>query len=237
MNKVLWARPWLLATVLAVLGLFAGVVLANAFSGGDERFTAQATLAMLPDRDIPPDRVSSFWEILNRGQATGSAAIVLKDNSWLPPAAAAAGVAKSDLELSAGAIPDTTLITLRMTASSAEAAEAALSSVLNDAVGPAAAVSGPFRLVVVSSPNGSARSMSPTPIQLLGAFGIAGMLTGAGAGLLISRSVRERSAGRATPRLQPAGNEFSAIGGNPPTHNNGKVTADTDPLPTQMPLQ
>jgi hypothetical protein len=194
MGKAHLARTWLFVTILATLGLVMGVVMADALSGREKRFTAQATLAMLPERNIPLEQVSSFWEVLNRGQATASAAIVLKDGRWLDSAAAAAGVPKSELTLSAGAIPDTTLITVTMKAQSARAAEAALDSVLADAVRPAAEIAGPFRLETVVPPDGSATAMAPTPIQMFGALGIAGLLVGAGAGLLVSRFIRELSA-------------------------------------------
>src|SRR5215203_6134965 len=145
-GKPLLARAVVVVPILAALGMLIGLLAANALNGRDERFRAEATLAMLPERNIPLEQVSSFWEVLNRGQATGSAAIVLKDSSWLDAAAQAAGVPKSQLTLSAGAVPDTTLITVTMTAQSARAAEVALESVLADATRRAAAVSGPFSL-------------------------------------------------------------------------------------------
>jgi hypothetical protein len=190
-KRTLLARTWLV-TVFTAIGLAVGVLVAYIATGRAERFTAQATLAMLPAQDVPISQASNFWDVLNRGQATRSAAVVLEDESWLDVAASAAGVPKSDLSLSAGAIPDTTLITVTMKANSASSAEAALQAVLTNAVGPAATVSGPFRLQVVASA-GSAHSMSPNPVQMFGAFGIAGLLVGAGVGLLATRSSRSRS--------------------------------------------
>lgn len=194
MSRTGVARTCLIVGILATLGMLMGAVSADALTNRQNRYTAQATLAMLPARDLPLEQVSNFWEVLNRGQATGSAAIVLQDNRWLASAAAAAGVSRSDLVLSAGAIPETTLVTVTMTAQSAEAAEAALATVLADAVGPAAEVSGPFRLETVVPPDGSATAMSPTPIQVFGTLGIAGALIGAAAGYRASRFMRERSA-------------------------------------------
>lgn len=194
MTRILLARTWLTVTTLATLGLLSGVLVADVFTDRSERYTAQATLAMVPGPEVPFDDASNYWDVLNRGQATRSAALVLEDIRWLDGAAAAAGVPKSELALSSGAIPETTLITVTMKADSARAAESALNSVLSEADGLAAKASGPFRLETIASPDGSATSLSPKPIQTIGALGIAGLLLGAGAGLLISRSANEWSA-------------------------------------------
>lgn len=198
MSRAFLARTRLVVTVFAVLGLLAGVLAATFVSGREERFTAEATLAMLPGPDVPLEQASSFWEVLNRGQATRSAAVVLGNDRWLDAAASAAGVPKSELALTAGSLPDTTLITVTMQANSVAAAESALKSMLVDSVDVAATVSGPFRLETIESPDNSARSTSPDRIQIVGALGIAGMLIGAGGGLLVSRTARRREAGAST---------------------------------------
>lgn len=197
-----------MVVVLAAVGLLAGVLAAAVFTGRGERFTATATLAMLPGADVPLDQASNFWEVLNRGQATRSAAIVLGNDQWLDAAASTAGVHKSELTLAAGALPDTTLITVTMQANSAKAADTALESVLTSSSDLAATVSGPFKLESINSPDGSARSMSPDRVQIVGALGLAGLSIGAGAGLLISRAAR----GRSTRRTDDAShNEHSGI--------------------------
>jgi len=220
--------------ILAALGMLIGLLAANALTGREERFRAEATLAMLPERNIPLEQVSSFWEVLNRGQATGSAAIVLKDSSWLDAAAQAAGVPKSQLTLSAGAVPDTTLITVTMTAQSARAAEVALESVLADATRRAAAVSGPFSLETIAPPAGSARAMGPAPIQMLGALGMAGLLAGAGAGLMVSRSVRgKRSVHHSDEVAERSDPDVAHLR----TAHNGVTTSGGKPVSVEMPLQ
>ncbi|MDH6196791.1 hypothetical protein M2272_003444 [Mycobacterium frederiksbergense] len=188
MDRKLLAHAWVVATLLAVIGLLAGVVAAVVLSGREPaRYTAEATLAMLPSQQVPVTQAPGFWEVLSRGQATRSASIVLNDRHWLGIAAGAAGVPESELEFEAGAISDTTLITMRMKATTAAAAEAALNKVLSDALVPAAGAAGPFRLEVVSSPDGSAQSSAPGRTQMFGALGLAGLLVGGGAGVLVSR--------------------------------------------------
>ncbi|MFV8165929.1 hypothetical protein ACNQVK_28160 [Mycobacterium sp. 134] len=188
MDRTRLARMWVVATLLAMIGLLAGVLAAVVLTGREpSRYTAEATLAMLPSQQVPVTQAPGFWEVLSRGQATRSAAIVLADPKWLISGSAAAGVPESELQLEAGAIPDTTLITVRMSANSAAVAETAMNKVLADSLVPAASATGPFRLEVVSAPDGSAKSAAPARTQMFGALGIAGLLVGGGAGLLVSR--------------------------------------------------
>ena len=203
MNRTRLGSPWLVIPVFALIGLLICVVPAYLLTGNAERFKAQTTVAMLPAANLPNADAPNYWEVLNRGQATRSAAIVLEDERWLGDASSAAGVPKSDLTLTAGAIPDTTLITVTVEANSARAAEAALQSVLDDALGQAAQVSGPFKLEVIASPAGTAQAKNPRPIELVGAFGVAGLLIGAGAGLLVTRAAQARSAQPTNGRRRP----------------------------------
>ncbi|MGQ9406677.1 lipopolysaccharide biosynthesis protein [Mycolicibacterium gilvum] len=188
--NILSQRRWRLVAACGVIGLLAGALLGSLVLGGTKRYTAEATLAMLPASYIPTSEAAGYWEVLNHGQATRSAALVLGQGTWLPTAAAAAGVAPSELSLTAGAVRDTTLIGVTIEANSPEAAEAALSSVLIDATGPATDISGPFRLEVIKSPVGSAQSINPSILQTAGAGGIAGLALGAGIGLLAGRRPR-----------------------------------------------
>ncbi|WP_156744577.1 hypothetical protein [Mycobacterium sp. E740] len=186
MLRNLSGRRWLFVAVCAAIGMLASVLVAFFLVGHLQKFRAQATLAMLPASYIPTSDAAGYWEVLNHGQATRSAAIVLGQPTWLQAAAAAAGVPASELALSAGAVRDTTLIEVTIDANSAAAAEAALSAVLYDADGAATAVSGPFRLEVVKPPAGSAQPLGPSGIQVLGTAGIVGLVLGAGIGILIS---------------------------------------------------
>lgn len=195
MKRTNLARTWFVVVVLAAVGLAGGILAANVLVGrGGERYTAHATLAMLPAPEVPAEQVSAFWEVLSRGQATRSAAVVLEDGRWLKAAAGAAGLPAADLELTAGVILDTTLIEIRMTASSAQGAETALDSVLADAVGLAATVSGPYTLKSVASPEGSAQAIGPAPVQVRGGLALGGLLAGAVLGALIARFTLQRRA-------------------------------------------
>jgi hypothetical protein len=187
---------------------------------------------MLPGPDVPLDQASNFWEVLNRGQATRSAAIVLGNDRWLDAAASTAGVPKSELALAAGALPDTTLITVTMQANSAKAADLALESVLTSASDVAATVSGPFKLESITSPD-SAHSMSPDRVQTFGALGIAGLSIGAGAGLLVSRAARGRSA-RSTDKASQT--EYGPIASTEDA-DLGYQARHAEPAPVETPLR
>jgi hypothetical protein len=187
------ARSWLMVVIFGLVGLAAGLIAAHLYSGTQERVKAQATLSMLPGPEVPASTLPDYWDVLNQGQPTRSAAIVLADTHWLNSAARAAGVPRSELELAAGAIPETSLITVTMKADSPEAAERALDSVLKQASSLAASASGPYILETVTPPIGSARSIMPTQAQWVTGLGIGGFLVGAGLGLLISRWAQQRS--------------------------------------------
>jgi hypothetical protein len=216
LSKLL-ARSWLIVTVLSVAGLAGGLIAADMFNGGPTRVKAQATLTMMPGPDVPPENLPDFWEVLNQGQPTRSAAIILADSRWLRSAATTARVPQSELELAAGAIPETSLITVTMKAHSPGAAERALDSVLAQASTVAASSSGPYILETVSPPTGSARSIMPTPAQWHTGLGIGGFLVGAGLGLVITRRGQKPTANSghfAMPQMGRPADSISS-GGEP----------------------
>lgn len=191
-DRSLLARMWVITTGFALLGLLVGLLAATFLMGREsQRYTAEASLAMLPSPQVPVTQAPGFWEVLSRGQATRSAAIVLADPKWLAAAAAAAGVPESELSLAAGAIVDTTLVSVTVQANSAPSAQRALDSVVAQAIVPAASASGPFRLEAVRSTVSDSGS-EPTRAQILVALGCAGVLLGGGLGMLVSRTALRR---------------------------------------------
>jgi hypothetical protein len=187
-------RTWLVVAILAVLGLALGIVAALVLIDRQDRVEAQATLAMIPQSEIPLLETPNYWDILNQGQATRSAAIVLGDGRWLDSAATQTGVPRGELSLSASAIPETTLIVVAVRADSPEAAERVLDWVLRNATGQAASIVGPFDLRLITEPIGSARAMGAAPVQLIAAMALGGLFVGAGVGLVLSRSAQGRPA-------------------------------------------
>jgi len=162
---------------------------------------------------------------------------VLADNRWLGHAASVAGVPQSELTVKAGAIPETTLINVTATAKSATAAERALGTVLADGIGLASTVSGPFRLEVTATPEGTAATNAPKGVQVFTAFGLAGLVVGVGTGLLITRSARKTSGGppqlsATEPPSRHARREQTAS--RAPAQHNGAYIRGSGRPPTEL---
>lgn len=185
--------------VAAGLGLFLGLLAAFVLSG-QTRYTASATVAMLPGPKVGDDALANYWEVLNRGQATRTAATVIGQSRWLD----VIGANGQELTLSAGALPDTTLIDVEVQADSAAAARKALKGVLDASLPTAAKSSGPFALNVVSSTDANITTQSPGRTQLLAVLGASGALAGGGLGLLWVRTLDRRSQRRHGDKTDPA---------------------------------
>lgn len=163
------------AVIGAVLGAGFGIVMAPTA----KRYTASADVAMLPAPNLTTAESSSFWEVLTRGQISRTAAIVYEDRRWLASAAKAANVGRGELTLTAGALPETSILTVTVTANSSAAAEAALSDVLTTAAPQVGAVTAPFVAKVLSPTQDTAYPV-PVPGRMqVAAFGaLAGLLGG-----------------------------------------------------------
>lgn len=185
----------LIVAVTASLGLILGCLAAVAL-GGQERFVAKASVAMLPGPKVDDSSMANYWEVLNRGQATRTAAAVISEPRWLEESVGTRAADAQSLNLTAGAVPDTTLIEVTVTANTTAAATQALSAVLEAALPTAATSSGPFALQVVSDLTEVPTAQTPDPTQLLVALGAAGGLVGAGIGLVGARALARRRSGR-----------------------------------------
>ncbi|MGB3352028.1 MAG: hypothetical protein WBB00_04565 [Mycobacterium sp.] len=194
MITAILGRSRLVVAALATSGLLLGLIVAHFLTTGEQRYLAQATLAMVPAQDVKPDVAIQFWEVLNRGQATRTAALALEDDRWRASAASATGVPEDGINLRASAITDTTLISVEVEAPTSWTAATALDTVLREGSTYAATISGPFRLETITATGSSAESLTSNRFQTMGVLGVAGLLIGAGGGVLISRSVQGRSA-------------------------------------------
>lgn len=183
----------LIGVVGAMIGVAVGLYLART---GKPWFRAEMELALLPGPDVPPAEISNYWEALARGQAPRIAAEVLDQPRWIPGAAQAAGVEEGAVLITAGVVTDTTLITVGGEAPSAEAAEAAVTAAVAEATPLAQSVSGPFVLQVVQPAQGTAVSQTTPASQVVSVAGLAGLVVGAGAAVLV---VRRRSGTPAAP--------------------------------------
>lgn len=178
----------MLIAVLAVLGAVLGAGIGVFAVAAPSRYSASADVAFLPAPNLTTVEASDFWEVLTRGQVTRTAAIVYDDPRWLPSAADAAKVPRDDLTLEAVALPDTTMLTVTVSAGSAGAAEAALNNVLTTATPEVSSLVAPYFVKVLWPPEDSAwPEASPGRLQLAAAGALGGFLIGAGIGWLVQR--------------------------------------------------
>lgn len=180
--------------VFALVGAFVVGALGYFLAPQPHRYQATAQVAMLPPPDLTSAQSSSFWEVLTRGQITRTAAVLYNDPRWLPSAANAAKVPRSELSHTAMALPDTTMLVITVEAGSPTAAEQALLDVLTTATPEVVALSAPFNVKVLWPPAGSGY---PVPVpgakQVAAAGALAGLMLGGGLGWFFLRSRRRRS--------------------------------------------
>lgn len=186
----LWRNPIVIGCALVgiAIGVLAGLCLPLATS-----YRATAEIAMVPGPDLTTADASAYWEVLTQGQVSRTAATVYADPRWLDSAAEAAGVRAAQLTLTAGALPETTMVSISADAPSAAAAQAAVTDLLDKATPEVGAVSAPFKVRVVSKST-SATAMTTSRLQVILAGALAGLLVGGAAGVGATM-LRTRSTG------------------------------------------
>jgi hypothetical protein len=170
--------------IFAVVAMVAAVGLVH----GPPRYRAETKVALLPGRNVPPQELASAWEALSRGQAARIAAEVLQQRRWIAPVALYAGVPPASISITAGAIVDTSLVTVGVEAGSSQAAEQAADDLVREARPVVEEVSGPFVLEILQPAAGGAKSIGTPLSQLLVVAGAVGLLIGSGGALMVIRN-------------------------------------------------
>ncbi len=178
----LWLNP--VVVICAAIGIVAGAI-AGAVFPMSTTYRATAKVAMVPGPDLTTADASAYWEILTQGQVSRTAAAVFSDPRWIAGSASAAGVATSSLTLTAGAVPDTTMVSITADAPTAHAANAAVAALLEKATPEVSAVSAPFRVRLVSAPDG-ATAMTSSRTQAILAGTLGGLVIGSALGIGVS---------------------------------------------------
>lgn len=168
--------------VAAFVGSLIGAGLGYLLAPEAHRYQASANVALLPAANLTTEEASSFWDVLTRGQISRTAAVLYEDPRWLPSAANAAKVPESELTVTSAALPETTMVSVTVTAGSPAAAEAALNDVLTTATAEVTSLTAPYAVKVIWPPKGSA---TPVPIAGRSQLAVAGAL----GGLLIGAAV------------------------------------------------
>lgn len=181
-------RALLLVVVAGLIFAAVAMVASVALVYDTPRYRAETKVALLPGRTVPPQELASSWEALSRGQAARIAAEVLHQRRWVAPAAQSAGVPPASLSITAGAVADTSLITVGVEAGSPQAAERAADALVREARPVVEQVSGPFVLEVLQPADGGAMPAGTPLGQLLAVAGAAGLLIGSGGALMVIRN-------------------------------------------------
>ncbi|MGD9622059.1 MAG: hypothetical protein AB7G47_12810 [Mycolicibacterium sp.] len=179
----------LIVVVFALVGAVVGALVGILVTPHSTRFEVSANVVLVPPPQLSSGEASSFWEVLTGGQVSRTAAIIFQDARWLPAAAAAAGVAPHELSLTAYALPETTMLTVTVQASSRPAADSALNSVLTAATPEVSSVLSPY-FVKVLWPQKGHLVTGPGKKQFAVAGALGGLLVCGGVGWLF---VRRRS--------------------------------------------
>jgi hypothetical protein len=174
--------------VAGILGaVLASVLALIATSFGATTYRAEADLAVLPSSAVSPDQAPAFWEALSRGQVPRTAAEIFNQPRWLAAAARAVGSPSSSLTMTAGVVPDTTLVKVTLAADSRSAAERGLRVVIDAASPLASSAAGPFVLVGVYGPEDTAAPVGSSLGTLLPIAALGGLLIGGGVAVMIVR--------------------------------------------------
>lgn len=179
-----------------LVGLMVGLLAALGIVATPDTYEAQTRLAIVPAESVPSSEIPGYWEVLSRGQANRTAAEVLAQPRWTGAASAEAGTAPVDVAVSAGAIPDTTLVDLVVQGPDPQATVRVAEAVVRLGTPVAQEVTGPFEIHTVQEAAGTVRNLAAPPVQVFVALAAAGLLFGLGAGLLVDRLYRGRWASR-----------------------------------------
>lgn len=179
-----------------LVGLLAGLLAALGIVAIPDTYEAQTRLAIVPAESVPSSEIPGYWEVLSRGQANRTAAEVLAQPRWTEAASAEVGTAAVDVAVSAGAIPETTLVDLVVQGPDPQATVRVADAVVRLGTPVAQEVTGPFEIRTVQEAAGTVRNLAAPPMQVFVALAAAGLLFGLGAGLLIDRLYRGRRGSR-----------------------------------------
>ena len=191
------ARGRLIVLLVALVGAVIGAALGALLTPQSSRYEAWANVVLVPPTNLSLGEASSFWEVLTNGQISRTAAILYYDERWLPSAAEAANIPQNELTVSAYALPETTMLTVLVEASSSAAAESALNDVLTTATPEVSSVLAPYFVKVLWPEKGSPVPVAgPGKTQFAAAGALGGLLVCGGLAWLFLRR-RQTRAGQA----------------------------------------
>jgi hypothetical protein len=180
------ATAVVVGVVLAVVAAVATAVLAG---GSGTTFTATAQLAQIPGRTLAAGDVPQSWDTLGGGSYGKAAASVYTAPRWRNAAATAVGLPSSSVIITAGLLDNTSLIAMTAEAPTAQAAQKALQTVIDQATPLATQVAGPYDIIVAQAPTPGTATGVPASQLAIGAAVLALVL---GTGLTLAAQGRRR---------------------------------------------
>ena len=192
----------LIVAFTTLVGALVGIGGGAALTGDAPRYESTATVAIVPASGLPEDLSADFWQVLSEGQVVRTAASIYGNGQWAADAAESLGVEVTDLELSASALVDTTLVQVSLRSTSAELSDDGLRMVLESGSVAAAEILDPF-VISEASVESAVMTGPAETLQLLGAVVVSGALIGAGVGLLLSGTRQRKSVEQ--PPASPSG--------------------------------
>lgn len=204
-------QAWIVA-VTTLIGALAGAGAGAALTGDTARYESTATVAIVPAPGLPEDLAADFWQVLSEEQVVRTAATIYGNGQWAVDAARALEVPAGEVELSANALVDTTLVEVSVNAGSTGTSDAALAMILGSAGTAAAEILQPFVISQASVQPAAAAGPGAT-VQLLGASAVAGALVGAGTGLVLA-GIRRRGRDGGDPAPEGAELEGADLDGD-----------------------
>jgi hypothetical protein len=195
-----------------VVLLVGGVLLA----ARADKWSANASVVVLPTQDLDPGSAAGYYETLSRGQMVETIAEIIRlpqltraseDGLRLSPAD------RSNVGVSVGVVPNTAMITTTVTAGKAVVAENLANQILGGATFYIGQLNSPYVIDGVSSAAGTAKRSGVGTATLFGALLIGALMLGLAAQQLVYQVVVARQRRR---------------GGEP-------ATADAPPLSERSP--
>lgn len=207
------------------------------------RWSARASVVVLPEPDADPVAVASFYESLSSGQIIATFAEVVQLQRFEADAARSLGLSEAqrrDIEVLVEVIPETALFTVTATSASPEQSERMADAVLTAANANLQALASPFNAVVVAGAGGTATQTGLAPLPFLGIVlacgGVAGAAAQQGLRQLLEALPPQPRAARAA-RDEPPGKDRdqpatplpdSLVGSSPPEDGRPQPLLDEE---------
>jgi capsular polysaccharide biosynthesis protein len=152
--------------------LVAGLLLAGGLffvSSRPTRWSATASVVVVPSPDVDPGSLASYYETLSRGQVVATFAELLRLRRFESTATRRLGLSRPDrkeVEVTILIVPDSAVITIGATGPTPALAERVADGVLSATRDYASGLSQPYTLAVLSPAKGSAEKTSPPRLVL-----------------------------------------------------------------------